>query len=266
MRKELNELALFAGAGGGILGTKLLGWRTIAAVELNEYRRSILIQRQEDRLLDFFPIWDDIRTFDGRPFCGRVDIVTGGFPCQPYSQAGSKRGESDSRNLWPDTIRVIREIRPRYCLMENVDDLISYNYFGNILADLATSGYSIRYDIIPAAAVGANHTRRRLWIAAYSNNYGQPVISRLDEESRMQETTRNSFRARLEGLLRDTPAQRWSRAQRYVTETTWWSTESGVCGVDDGVANRVDRIKAIGLGQVPAVVRAAWHFLGDSCD
>tara|TARA_Y100001973_G_scaffold105998_1_gene181435 strand:- start:8113 stop:8409 length:297 start_codon:yes stop_codon:yes gene_type:complete len=88
----MNELALFAGAGGGILGGALLGWRTRCAVEVDAYARSVLLARQRDGFLDRFPIWDDIRTFDGKPWMGTVDVVSGGFPCQDISSAGKRGG------------------------------------------------------------------------------------------------------------------------------------------------------------------------------
>ena len=162
----MNELALFAGAGGGILGGILCGFRTVCAVEIEPYCREVLLRRQHDGVLPLFPIWDDIKTFDGRGWSGLVDIITAGFPCQPFSIAGRRKGEADERNLWPETARVIREVRPRWCLLENVPGLLGSGYFGRILGDLAESGYSVRWDCIPASAVGAPHRRDRLWIVA----------------------------------------------------------------------------------------------------
>lgn len=108
----MNELALFAGAGGGILGGILSGFRTVCAVEIEPYCREVLLRRQRDGVLPLFPIWDDVQTFDGRAWRGLVDVVTAGFPCQPFSVAGKNAGESDERNLWPETIRVIWEVGP----------------------------------------------------------------------------------------------------------------------------------------------------------
>lgn len=93
----MRELALFAGAGGGILGGKLLGWRTVCAVELNPYCRSVLLARQRDGILEPFPIWDEIRTFDGRQWRGWVDVVSGGFPCQAFSTAAACSGTPQRR-------------------------------------------------------------------------------------------------------------------------------------------------------------------------
>jgi len=116
----VNELALFAGAGGGILAGHLLGWRTVCAVEIEDYPRRVLLQRQADGLLPRFPIWDDICTFDGKPWAGKVDVVTGGFPCQDISAAGKGKGLDGERSgLWGEMARVICEVRPRYAFIEN---------------------------------------------------------------------------------------------------------------------------------------------------
>ncbi len=109
----LNELALFAGAGGGILGGKLLGWRTVCAVECEPYAAAVLVQRQNDGILRPFPIWDDVRTFDGKPWRGIADIVCGGFPCQDISQAGPGGGiEGERSGLWTEMARVVGEVMP----------------------------------------------------------------------------------------------------------------------------------------------------------
>ena len=109
----MNELALFAGAGGGILGGKLLGWRTVCAVERDAYAAAVLAQRQNDGSLDAFPIWSDVETFDGTPWRGIVDVVSGGFPCQDISVAGKGAGIKGERSgLWAEFARIIGEVRP----------------------------------------------------------------------------------------------------------------------------------------------------------
>ena len=130
-----------------------------------------------DGLLDRFPIWDDVQTFDGRPWRGSIQIITAGFPCQPFSCSGIQRGKDDERNMWPDTIRIIREVRPRWVLLENVKGLLSIGkepgkngYFGRILGDLAESGYDCRWSCISAQSVGAPHRRDRLWIVAHASS------------------------------------------------------------------------------------------------
>src|SRR5512135_429230 len=116
----MNELHLFAGAGGGILGGILLGHTTVCAVEIEPYCRKVLLQRQRDGILPWFPIWDDVRTFDGKPWRGLVDVVCGGFPCQGISEVGRRRGLSDERSgLWGEFARVVGEIRPGIVFVEN---------------------------------------------------------------------------------------------------------------------------------------------------
>ena len=116
----VNELALFAGAGGGILGSELLGFRTVCAVELEPYPASVLLARQNDGLLPPFPVWDDVRTFDGRPWRGLVDVVSGGFPCQDISVSGKRKGLEGTRSgLWSEMARIICEVRPRFAFVEN---------------------------------------------------------------------------------------------------------------------------------------------------
>ncbi len=162
----LRELALFAGAGGGILGGHLLGWRTICAVEHDPYAASVLCARQNDGLLPPFPIWDDVRTFDGRPWRGLVDVVSGGFPCQDISAAGKGAGIGGERSgLWLEMARIIGEVRPRYVFVENSPVLTSRG-LGIVLGDLAALGFDARWGVLGAADVGAPHLRERIWIRA----------------------------------------------------------------------------------------------------
>lgn len=177
--KQLKELALFAGAGGGLLATHhLLGWRCIGYVEMAEYPCKVLEARINDGLLSKAPIYQMhtskfIKLGLAERYRGLVDVVTAGFPCTPFSRAGKQLGELDERNGWPDTITIIRIVQPRYVLLENSSTLISESYFGTILGDLAASGYDCRWDCIPAKAVGANHERDRVWIVAHANSVGQ---------------------------------------------------------------------------------------------
>ena len=162
----MNELALFAGAGGGILGGKLLGWTTICAVEWEPYAAAVLCARQNEGFLAPFPIWDDVRTFDGRPWRGRVDVVSGGFPCQDISAAGKGAGIDGERSgLWREMARIICEVRPRFCFVENSPMLISRG-LGTVLGDLAALGYDCKWGVFGASEVGAPHKRERIWIAA----------------------------------------------------------------------------------------------------
>ena len=164
----MNELALFAGAGGGILGGHLLGWRTVCAVEIEDYARRVLLARQRDGMLPRFPIWDDVTTFDGHPWRGRVDVISGGFPCQDISAAGKGAGITGERSgLWSHMARIIGEVGPRYCFVENSPLLVSRG-LDVVLSDLAALGYDARWGIIGACDAGAPHKRDRIWIVADS--------------------------------------------------------------------------------------------------
>jgi DNA (cytosine-5)-methyltransferase 1 len=164
----VNELHLFAGAGGGILGGELLGHKCVCAVEIEEYPRRVLLQRQRDGMLPKFPIWDDIRTFNGEQWKGIVDIVCGGFPCQDISVAGKGKGiEGKKSSLWGEMGRVIGEIRPKFAFMENSPALTSRG-LGRVLGDLAEMGYNARWCVLGAGHVGATHARERIWILAWN--------------------------------------------------------------------------------------------------
>ena len=311
----MNELAVFAGGGGGLLGTRLLGWRTVCYVERNPYAVEILKARIRDGYLDDAPIWDDAETFDGRPWSGLVDIVTAGFPCQPFSGAGKQLGENDPRNMWPATVRILRQIRPRYAFLENVPSLLSPvrgnpAYFGRVLGDLVSSGYDCVWDCVPAAAVGAPHLRDRVWILAYSNRSGlartrihsrsrekdeaandagrdraanPDTDGRRREESETQQSVESivfergiagEFHSNVSDSNRDGCDQveqsvgAGTERESFVSEVAercgsgaWWEIEPAVGRVVNGVAHRVDRLEAIGNGQVPAVVACVWNAL-----
>ena len=168
----MNELALFAGAGGGILGGKLLGWRTVCAVEWEAYPASVLCARQNDKILPTFPIWDDVQTFDGKPWQGIVDVVSGGFPCQDISIAGRGKGlEGEKSSMWFHMARVVSEIRPRFVFVENSPMLI-HRGLDRVLADLSSLGYDSKWTVMGAAHVGAVHQRDRLWLVANTRLWG----------------------------------------------------------------------------------------------
>lgn len=250
----MNELALFAGAGGGILGGMLHGWRTVAAVEIEDYPRRVLLQRQADGILPRFPVWDDVRTFDGKPWRGKVDVVTGGFPCQDISAAGKGAGiEGERSGLWSEFARIIGEVRPRYVLVENSPMLVGRG-LTRVLGDLAEMGYDALWGIIGAHHVGAPHKRDRIWIVCYR--------ARRDEEQHLPDTE-NERLLRRERSGGEGTEERGSdgRGEAVDAGRQWWATEPRLGRVAHGVAHRVDRLKAIGNGQVPAVVRLAWETL-----
>ena len=173
----MNELSLFSGAGGGLLATKhFLKWRTIGYVEQNHYCQNIISQRAKEGLLDSAPLWGDINEFieSGAvdQYKGVTDVVTGGFPCQPFSVAGRRKGKDDGRNCWPQCIEVIRRVKPRFFFGENVPGLLNSGYFPEILRSLAQAGYATRWVVLGVADVGGNHRRKRLWLLAYSTSLG----------------------------------------------------------------------------------------------
>ena len=243
MKGKLNELALFAGAGGGILGGKLLGWRTVCAVERDAYAAAVLAQRQNDGCLEPFPIWSDVETFDGKPWRGIVDVVSGGFPCQDISVAGKGAGISGARSgLWKEFARIIGEVRPRYVFVEN-SPALTFRGGVRVVGDLAAMGYDAQWGIIGASHAGAIHRRRRLWILANSNKDGHEgsddKLQALQEERLSKIFSFNEIRWPKENSL----------SQPFVVRN------------DDGVAFLLDRLAAIGNGQVPAVAALAWETL-----
>ena len=234
----MNELALFAGAGGGILGGKLLGWRTVCAVECDAYAAALLAQRQNDGCLEPFPIWSDVETFDGKPWEGIVDVVSGGFPCQDISCAGNGEGLSGKRSgLWSEMARIVGEIRPKYIIVEN-SPMLTIRGFGTVLGDLAEMGFNARWGVLGADAAGLPHRRARIWVVA--NNTNSRPLWRHGAQTNVGENIRGrDWKQDFQRSCRDIIAGRFHR-----------------------VAERVDRVRAIGNGQVPAVVRLAWEILG----
>jgi DNA (cytosine-5)-methyltransferase 1 len=318
----MNELALFSGAGGGILGGMLLGWRTVAAVEIEDYPRRVLLQRQADGILPRFPIWDDICTFDGKPWRGKVDVISGGFPCQDISSAGKGAGITGERSgLWKEMARVIREVRPRFAFVENSRILTSRG-LGVVLGDLAEMGYDAEWGVLGAHHAGAPHKRDRIWILAYTNcellrqkqklgakcqstsqsaNNGKPEYmanatsarlggSKLTDRADLSVwqiedgsdiECRSSWWAEDPADIRNAPEQglqdgRGSSMGESGTEseskrpsgeaTLSRSIEPEMGRVAYGMAYRVDRLKTIGNGQVPAVAALAWRILSEGLD
>jgi DNA (cytosine-5)-methyltransferase 1 len=219
----LNELALFAGAGGGLLASKILGWRTAVAVECSEWNAGVLAQRQNDGLLEPFPIWNDVRSFDGRQWRGVVDVVSGGFPCQAFSTAA--RGRSIAgKNLWTEMRRIVCDVEPRFVFGENV----SQNAIDQACDDLEALGYETRAISLSAKDLGSDHIRERHWFLAYADDKGE--------------------------LLRGINAE---MAIRQGVHQGVWASFPRDPRMDDGVANRVERYTATGNGQVPCVAVAA---------
>ena len=244
----MNELALFAGAGGGILGGHLLGWRTVCAVEWADYPRRVLLARQRDGILPRFPIWDDVQTFDGKPWRGRVDVVSGGFPCQDISAAGKGAGIDGAKSgMWHHMARIVREVRPRFVFVENSPMLTSRG-LGRVLGDLAAMGYDATWGVLGAGDLGAWHQRDRIWIVADSSSLRRDNSRgvRSDEEREILESSR---------LV--------SSADGYRGWETRPTEKVRVLGMADGMAGELDGIKAAGNGQVPVVAATAFHILSE---
>lgn len=245
----MNELALFAGAGGGILGGLLLGWRTVCAVEFDEHARNVLVARQNDGSLEPFPIWDDVSTFDGKPWRGIVDVVSGGFPCQDISCAGNGKGIDGERSgLWSEMLRIIGEVQPRFCFVEN-SPMLLVRGVGRVLGDLASLGYDAKWGVIGGEALGGHHQRERIWIVANNRE-------KRGSWEHVLETYRCNSNRR--GLCAKVLPMRWNAGEGPV----YWQSEPGVGRVADGLATRVDkRLERIGNGQIPCVAAKAWHVL-----
>lgn len=331
----MKELSLFSGAGGGLLGTYLLGWRPVGYVEIDEYCQRVIAARIKDGILSDAPIFGNIHSFlsDGyaASYSGLVDVITAGFPCQPFSNAGKRLGADDPRNGWPATIECLRVVRPHYALLENVPGLLTSGYFGTVLGDLAACGFDCRWRILSAAEVGAPHRRDRLWICAYAKSERTQQLPVRSGQS--QQASIDADRLREDVPYTDSVGQRkWENQQECITERhtapnagavgqvadanqigrhgragqlrsgwgrqsenggctistyperkrleighgptgeraqpaiaggDWWAVEPDVGRVANGMASRVDRLKALGNGQVPAVVRAAWMLLNE---
>lgn len=220
----MNELALFAGAGGGLLASHILGHNIVCAVERDEYCQHVLVQRQNDRILPSFPIWDDICTFDGRPWKGTVDLVSGGFPCQAFSKAARGRNLAE-KDLWGEMFRVVGEVNPTFVFAENV----SKKPIIGAKEDLESIGYRCEYIKLSAKDLGADHERSRFWLLAYSYDDGE-LCSPVNAETLVLPELCNRV----------------------------WESNPFEYGIPDGVANRVDRNRAIGNGQVPIVAAMAF--------
>jgi DNA (cytosine-5)-methyltransferase 1 len=301
----MNELALFAGSGGGILGGHLLGWRTVAAVEIEDYPRRVLLQRQADGFLPRFPIWDDICTFDGNPWRGKVDVISGGFPCQDISAAGKGDGLDGERSgLWTHMARVVSEVRPPFVFVEN-SPMLTTRGGTRVIADLTQMGYDTRWTVMGAADIGAPHQRDRMWIVSRQrellphSQHDRDGWRKQQQESLTQAAgiLANPSSLGSKAGLADTQGwqernpneSEYSSADLANTEDgrdvwrdwqlgfaqqeydsgrgstdgsrEWWSVEPNVGRVAHGVAHRVDRLKAIGNGQVPLCAATAWRVL-----
>lgn len=271
----MRHIGLFAGIGGFELAARWMGWNTIAWSEWDPFCQKVLSYH--------FPEakgYGDIKQADFTQYRGQCDILTGGFPCQPYSVAGKRLGKEDERHLWPEMLRVIREVRPRWIVGENVRGLLSWNegvVFEEVCSDLESEGYEVQAFIIPAAGVGAPHRRERVWIVANASGARINGINGINNEETQENRARHDKFECLgnEWLTTNSASKRLPRGNRtestfrecfgYGQENLWenFPSISPVCGGDDGLPSELDgitfpkwrreSIKAYGNAIVPQV-------------
>jgi DNA (cytosine-5)-methyltransferase 1 len=277
----LRHLDLFSGLGGFSLGLEATGgFETVAFCDIEKFSRKVLkkhwpnVKQYKDiKELTYEQIKEDT--------LAPIDIVTGGYPCQPFSIAGSQRGEKDTRHLWPDMFRIVKECKPTWVIGENVSGHIKLG-LDTVLQDLESEGYSVRAFSISASSIGANHQRERVWIVAHSNlentrQHGRRIESTWDTESigsRASEETEwssdsnkingSSAGASIVGESSDTNSQglqgrrseqqlRKDETERPTSWDSWWESEPSVGRVANGIPHRVDRLKGLGNSLVPAI-------------
>jgi len=269
----LTHFSLFSGIGGLDLAAEWAGFRTVGQVEYADYPFRVL-RRRFGRM----PRWRDIRDVTGEAIierCGVPTVISGGFPCQPHSLAGKRLASCDDRDLWPEVVRVVREVRPRWFVGENVTGLRSSEsgrFFGRVLRDLAEMGYTVGWGSWEAADAGAPHHRERVFIVAYASNLRHS--SGADRGSERERDTLSS-KSGENADLRGEPLRRRGgvahapveRCEEYNPATEcgdegfppWrvdpfgglWLTEPDVGRVADGISRRVDRLKCLGNAVVP---------------
>lgn len=243
-----KHLALFNGIGGFQLAASWMGWENVAHVEINPWCNEVVKQH--------FPeskCYTDIKQFDGTQYKGTIDIITGGFPCQPFSTAGSRKGNEDDRYLWPEMLRVIREIQPTYIVAENVYGIINQGngmVFETVCSQMEDAGYEVQPFIIPACAIGAQIRRDRVWfVGRLSNSSG----IRFQGDKEFQEGQQH--RARWEAQHFIDPLYRISRTEYRRGESTF---NGGI----NGVSGELDELEAIGNAIVPQLAFCIFRAVG----
>lgn len=282
---DLTHLSLFSGIGGLDLAAESAGFRTVGQCEWADYPTRILAKHWPD-----VPRWRDIRNLTKENFYEQtglhtVTVVSGGFPCQPFSVAGKRRGNQDDRYLWPEMLRIIEQLRPTWVVGENVAGIVSLA-LDTVLSDLEGLGYAGRAFVIPACAVDAPHRRDRVAIVANRERavavsnancvrlWPDSHISDNDKKRNNQaqgkdRQTELCKAGRGSGSVSDTEGKGLQRHRKSAPQSTgkseqrqfaaedrpswyeWWDTEPDVGRVADGIPNRVDRIKALGNAVVP---------------
>jgi len=263
----MRHLDLFSGICGFALAARWMGWHTVQFVKIDLFCQKIIKKN-----FPGVPIHGDIKTFkyEGQ----EIDIITGGFPCQPFSHAGKRKGTDDNRYLWPEMLRVIREFRPRWVVGENVAGIISMENgrtLDRILTDLEDSGYNTETFLIPACSVGAWHRRDRIWIVGYKVREPERSGSKSDRVQNVSDTiserrcSRNAERQYGENvgeLRRSEINGYWNSEPNMGGMVTglsdwmdgYWDQEpERIPRVATGIKNRVDRLKGLGNAIVPQI-------------
>ena len=264
--KVTYGMALCAGGGGLELGVGLaLGsdYRCVCYVEREAYAAATLAARMEEGRLAPAPVWDDLAAFDPEPWRGRVDILSGGFPCQPFSTAGQQRGVDDERNLWPAVARIIGGLGVPTVFLENVPGILRY-YWDTIRPELREMGYEVAEGLFTASETGAPHKRERLFILADAQSEGLQGHGRerqLEESSREVKTGRGSDVAD-SGLPVYPPGPNDRDGWAYVL-SVMPQAQPTFCRVDDGLAGRMvaDRLAMLGNGVAPLAAAYAYRTL-----
>ena len=255
----ITHLSLFSGIGGLDLAAEMAGITTVGQCEWADYPTKVLEKHWPD-----VPKWRDIRTLTKESFYERtglrtVDIVSGGFPCQPFSVAGKRRSTEDDRYLWPEMLRVLREIRPRWVVGENVAGIINLA-LDTVLSDLENEGYSTEAVVIPACSVNAPHRRDRVAILAYSmcdRSETGASDSKRGQEGKPAEfidSRKNVAHAQSWGEQRQQSVrcEAWRSGSRgSIFSAEWWATEPELGRVAYGIPHRVDRLRCLGNAVVP---------------
>ena len=253
----MNVGSLFSGIGGFDLGLERAGFTISWQVEIDPYCQRVLAKHWPT-----VPRYGDICAVDWGTV-EPVDVLCGGFPCQDLSFAGKRAGIDGARSgLWSEYVRAIRHLRPRYVLVENVPGLLTNQYLGRVLGDLAQSGYDAEWDCIPASAIGAPHRRDRVWIVAYANKFDRQYVlgrecSRTEQHGtgKCGASVADANAARLEGYGGQYELRSYC-SQITFSRNSWWESEPNVGRVAHGIPSRVDRLKGLGNSIVPQIAEA----------